>query len=90
MVAFAIGSLGVWEKISKIRFSKTPKLPAAKATIKVILIYIPVHSAGGALATNHSPTLTTHSTLSPSPPSNNQQLGIQYFAHHCNHETAVL
>ena len=31
MVAFAIGSLGVWEKISKIRFSKTPKLPAAKA-----------------------------------------------------------
>ena len=31
MVAFAIGSLGVREKISKIRFSKTPKLPAAKA-----------------------------------------------------------
>jgi hypothetical protein len=30
-VAFAIGSLGVREKISKIRFSKTPKLPAAKA-----------------------------------------------------------
>jgi hypothetical protein len=31
MVAFAIGSLGVREKISKIRFSKTLKLPAAKA-----------------------------------------------------------
>ena len=31
MVAFAIGSLGVWEKISKMRFSRTPKLPAAKA-----------------------------------------------------------
>ena len=30
-VAFAIGSLGVWEKISKMRFSRTPKLPAAKA-----------------------------------------------------------
>ena len=32
--------------------SETPNLPVAKATIKVILIYIPVRSAGGGLATN--------------------------------------
>jgi hypothetical protein len=31
IVAFAIGSLGVWEEISKIRFSRTPKLLATKA-----------------------------------------------------------
>ena len=32
--------------------SETPNLPAAKAIIKVILIYIPGRSAGGELATN--------------------------------------
>ena len=32
--------------------SGTPNLPVAKATIKVILIYIPVRSAGGGLITN--------------------------------------
>ena len=59
---------GVREKISKIRFSKTPKLPAAKATIKVTLIYIPAQCAGGGLhnrfPTPHQPSGTsTHPRL---------------------------
>ena len=36
MVAFAIGSFGVWEKTSKNKFSKTPRLQAAKAKVDVV------------------------------------------------------
>ena len=54
-------SFGVLENRIFEIFSQTPRLPIAKATIKVILIYIPVRSAGGGLhGYNHS-TLQLHS-----------------------------
>ena len=38
------------ESVETLLNSETPNLPAAKATINVILIYIPVRSAGGGLS----------------------------------------
>ena len=53
-IAFAAGSFGVLENRIFEMFSQTPRLPIAKATVKVTLVYIPVRSAGGESSfTNH-------------------------------------
>ena len=44
---------GLEDFYNLLRNSETPNLPVAKAIIKVILIYIPVRSAGGGLHTKN-------------------------------------
>ena len=54
VIAFAAGSFGVLENRIFEIFSQTPRLPIAKATVKVTLVYIPVRSAGGERASIYS------------------------------------
>ena len=54
VIAFAAGSFGVLENRIFEIFSQTPRLPIAKATVKVTLVYIPVLSVGGERASIYS------------------------------------
>ena len=56
-IAFAAGSFGVLENRIFEIFSQTPRLPIAKATVKVTLVYIPVCSAGGDLHSHQTPSV---------------------------------